>query len=133
MVDELLQKKPDMRPDLHQIFKMQAMKDKMALLGYNLQPGAQDEKDSVEESLANLNLQPGAQDQSHEDLADLVGGDIEELDYRGNKKPKNFKLSWLKKAFKIKELWLLYNEIVTIEKLNHLKELKELNLAWNKI
>lgn len=92
MVDELLQKKPDMRPDLHQIFKMQAMKDKMALLGYNLQPGAQDEKDSVEESLANLSLQPGAQDQSHEDLADLVGEEIVGLRYDGRKEPKKFNL-----------------------------------------
>ena len=102
MVDELLQKKPDMRPDLHQIFEMQAMKDKMALLGY-------------------------------EDAADLVGGEVEELRYDGDKKPKKLKLSWLKEAFRIKKLNLPFNEIVTIEKLNHLKELKKLNLSCNKI
>ena len=55
-------------------------------------PVQQDEKDSAEESLANLNLQPGAQDQSHEDLADLVGEEIVELYYNGDEEPKKFNL-----------------------------------------
>ena len=58
------------------------------------------------------------------DAADLVGGDIEEFEYDGKYRPKMFNLGWLRNALKIKKLMLLYNEIVTIEKLTHLKELK---------
>ena len=92
-----------------------------------------DEKDSAEEQFADLTLQPDAQDQSDVDEADLVGGDIEKFEYDGYGKTKKFLLEWLRDASNLERLDLQCNEIVTIEKLTHLKALEYLDLGGNKI
>ena len=83
--------------------------------------------------LAAFGNQPNKADSFEGDVADLVGGDIEEFLYIGRNKSKKFLLKWLRIAFKLWKLELPRNEIVIIEKLTHLKELEVLDLGYNKI
>ena len=87
---------------------------------------SKDEKDSAEEQLAALNLQDV-------DKSDLIGSDVEELEYYGKDKEKKFKLIQLINNTKLKKLQLWYNQIERIDNIKHLKELKVLNLNYNLI